>query len=133
MGLDERGCPCGSGATLGACCGPLLDGHPAATAEALMRSRYTAFALAGVHPASSDHLWRTWHPSTRPEDVRAEPGQQWLGLSILDVVDGGPDDQTGEVTFEARWRQGRTQGVMHERSTFVRRGGRWTYLDGVLD
>lgn len=130
-GLPEA-CPCGSGRRFHACCGPLLDGHPAPTAEALMRSRYAAFALAGRHPSAADHLWRTWHPSTRPDDATPDPGQEWLGLRVLDVVDGGPDDQAGEVAFEARWRQGRARGVLAERSTFVRRAGRWTYLDGII-
>ena len=98
-----------------------------------MRSRYTAFALAGRHPACADHLWRSWHPSSRPDEVTPDPAQQWQGLRILDVVDGSADDEAGEVTFEARWREGSSRGVLHERSTFVRRGGRWVYLDGVLD
>ncbi|WP_280273702.1 YchJ family metal-binding protein, partial [Nocardia wallacei] len=38
-----------SGETLTDCCGPRLDGtRPAPTAEALMRSRYTAFAVGDV-------------------------------------------------------------------------------------
>ena len=131
--LDDQPCPCGTGERFVGCCGPLLDGHPAPTAEALMRSRYTAFALAGRHPACADHLWRSWHPSSRPDEVTPDPGQQWQGLRILDVVDGSADDEAGEVTFEARWREGSSRGVLHERSTFVRRGGRWVYLDGVLD
>ena len=48
-----------------------------------MRSRYTAFALG-----DADHLWRTWHPRTRPPAVDA--GRlEWTGLGVLDVVDGG--------------------------------------------
>lgn len=131
-GLDEAPCPCGSGAVLAACCGPLLDGHPAGTAEALMRSRYTAFALAGRHPGADVHLWRSWHPSKRPAEVHADPEQQWEGLTIVEVVDGGPDDEAGEVGFVARWRRGRARGVLSERSFFVRRGGRWVYLDGEV-
>lgn len=132
MRLDEQPCPCGSGDDFGHCCGPVLDGAPARTAEALMRSRYSAFALAGRHPGAENHLWRTWHPSKRPDDVRPDPDQEWEGLTILDTVDGGPDDQAGEVHFVARWRQGRSRGVMEEHSFFVRRGGRWVYLDGEL-
>lgn len=131
--LDGIDCPCGSGNDFGSCCGPLLDGHPAATAEALMRSRYTAFALAGRHPSAADHLWRTWHPAKRPGDVAPDPGQQWLGLTILETVDGEADDQAGEVRFVARYQQGRALGVLSERSFFVRRAGRWVYLDGEVD
>lgn len=118
------GCPCG-GRSLDSCCGPLVeDGIPAATAEQLMRSRYTAFVLG-----RDDHLWRTWHPRTRP--ARVEAGQvEWTGLSILGVVDGGIDDQTGVVEFEARFLGAEGPSAMRERSVFERRGGRWTYLEG---
>lgn len=98
-----------------------------------MRSRYTAFALAGRHPAGADHLWRTWHPSKRPADCTPDPGQAWEGLTITEVVDGGTDDESGEVSFVARWRRGRARGVLAERSFFVRRAGRWVYLDGDLE
>lgn len=118
------GCPCG-GPQLDSCCGPYLeDGIPAATAEQLMRSRYAAFVLG-----REDHLWRTWHPRTRPAVVEAGD-VEWTGLSILDVVDGGVDDQTGIVEFEARFIGDEGPSVMRERSVFERRGGRWTYLEG---
>ena len=92
-----------------------------------MRSRYAAYAV-GHH----DHLFRSWHPRTRPQDLAtpAEGGLSWHGLEILDTVAGGPDDETGEVEFRARYRAGTVAGVLHERSRFVRRAGRWVYLDG---
>jgi SEC-C motif-containing protein len=100
------------------------DGVPAETAEHLMRSRYTAFVLG-----RGDHLWRTWHPRTRP--ARVDVGDvEWTGLTVLDVVAGGVDDQTGIVEFEARFIGAEGPSVMRERSVFERRGGRWTYLEG---
>ncbi|WP_216695089.1 YchJ family protein [Dietzia psychralcaliphila] len=123
---ELSGCPCGSQRCLDACCGPLVeDGVPAATAEQLMRSRYTAFVLG-----RRDHLWRTWHPRTRPDQV--EVGDvHWTGLSILDVVAGGAADQTGTVEFEAHYVGPDGLAVMRERSVFERRGGRWTYIEGT--
>lgn len=119
------GCPCGSPRPLSECCGPIVDdGVPAETAEGLMRSRYTAFALG-----RPDHLWRTWHPRTRPEQVEIGGGE-WVGLSVLDVVAGGIDDRTGIVEFEAHLRTSDGLSVMRERSVFERRGGRWAYLEG---
>ncbi|MCE1179616.1 MAG: hypothetical protein LWW86_11415 [Micrococcales bacterium] len=123
-------CPCGSGGMYAACCGPFLDGTPAPTAEALMRSRYTAFARNDI-----GYLVRTWHPRTRPEGLCADTGTRWVALAVIDTVDGGPDDESGEVEFEAEWLEGGAAGAgrrqrMHERSRFVRRGGRWVYLDG---
>lgn len=117
-------CPCGSGSPYAACCGPLHDGEPAATAEALMRSRYAAYVLG-----RTDHVFRTWHPRTRPDDLTPAP-MTWLGLDVLRTEAGGPDDDTGVVEFAARY-QGRS-GVeeLREVSRFERRGGRWVYLDG---
>jgi SEC-C motif-containing protein len=110
------------------CCGPVLAGdHPAATAEALMRSRYTAYVLG-----DGDHLFRSWHPRTRTDDADPDPRVRWEGLTVLDVVAGGPDDTEGVVEFRARWVSADDgpvrRGELHERSRFVRRGGRWVYL-----
>lgn len=92
-----------------------------------MRSRYTAFVLG-----HTEHLWRTWHPKTRPPEV--ELGDvEWTGLAILDVVDGGVEDRAGVVEFEARFVGPDGPSVMRERSTFERRGGRWTYVYGDVD
>ena len=92
-------CPCGSGTAYAACCGPLHDGAPAATAEALMRSRYTAYALG-----RTDHVFRTWHPRTRPDDLAPDPGVTWTGLEVLATEAGGPDDDRGVVEFRAHFR-----------------------------
>lgn len=120
-------CPCGSGASLGACCGPVLGGVPATTPEALMRSRYTAFAVG-----DAQHLHETWHPGTRPDAVEIDDGLEWIGLEVQGTDRGGEGDTRGVVEFEARWRQGGEEGVLHERSRFVRQSGRWWYLDGVV-
>nr|WP_237565437.1 YchJ family metal-binding protein [Ornithinimicrobium cavernae] len=120
-------CPCGTGRPYAVCCGPYVsDGLPAPTAEALMRSRYTAYAL-GV----DDHVFRTWHPRTRPGDTRADPSVRWVGLDVLDVSGGAEDDEEGFVEFRARWSTPAPdgqQGEQRERSRFVRRAGRWVYL-----
>ncbi|EAP99349.1 hypothetical protein JNB_04235 [Janibacter sp. HTCC2649] len=93
----------------------------------VMRSRYTAYAVG-----DSDHLFRTWHPATRPTDVSLDGSLEWLGLEILTSSEG---DVEGVVEFAAHWRSGegrsRQAGVMRERSTFVHRAGRWFYRDGV--
>jgi SEC-C motif-containing protein len=131
--VGDARCPCGgarSGATFDECCGPLLSGaRQATTAVELMRSRFTAYALA-----DGDHLYRTWHPSTRPAHVDTDPWVHWVDLTIVDTEDGGVGDDTGAVEFRARWVAGvgstRQQGELHERSRFSRRAGRWFYVDG---
>jgi SEC-C motif-containing protein len=116
-------CPCGQAADLADCCGRYLAGADAPTAEALMRSRYSAFALG-----DGDHLARTWHPDTRPRRIHVgEPA--WTGLEILDVVDGGMLDATGIVEFVAHHRD----HDVHERSAFVRVERRWVYLGAARD
>lgn len=88
-----------------------------------MRSRYTAFVLE-----HEDHLLASWHPVTRPPHV-AVGVQEWLGLDVLDTVAGGPDDESGVVEFEARFRDVDEQvRVLHERSSFAKDGGRWLYV-----
>ncbi|MDQ2650960.1 MAG: YchJ family metal-binding protein [Actinomycetota bacterium] len=124
---DDQLCPCGSGATLAACCGPVVRGdRPAPTAERLMRSRYTAFVLR-----DEAHLLRSWHPSTRPADVRFAPGQAWTGLEVLATTGGELIDQEGTVEFIARFERRGRPGALHELSRFLRDDGRWTYVEPV--
>jgi SEC-C motif-containing protein len=92
----------------------------AASAQELMRSRYAAYALGDL-----DHVFRTWHPRTRPADLAPDPALTWTGLRILDA---GAD----WVEFEASYDRAGTPGRLHERSRFERRAGRWVYVDGVV-
>jgi SEC-C motif-containing protein len=109
------------------CLGVHRGEHQAATAEQLMRARYSAYAIGDL-----DYVWRSWHPRTRPAALPADSGLTWTGLQILDTVDGRPGDQTGEVEFRARYRQGTRTGTLHERSRFAVRARRWLYVDGDL-
>ncbi len=113
------------------CCGPLHRGErPAATAVALMRSRFTAFALGDV-----DYLLATWHPSTSPAGLDLDDDVVWRRLQIVDTEAGGEDDLSGVVQFRAQYvRADDPAGgrhILHERSRFTRsRDGRWLYVDG---
>jgi SEC-C motif domain protein len=128
---DDSRCPCGSGDTFGSCCGPILrTERRAGTAVALMRSRYTAFAVRDL-----EHLLRSWHPSERPtrDDLAQslEDDVRWLRLQILGTTAGGPFDDEGTVEFVAIARGAQGRQEQHEVSRFVREGGEWLYLDGV--
>ena len=126
MALQQT-CPCGTGSTYDACCGRLHRGAAQAeTAEELMRSRYSAFVVG-----DTDHVFRTWHPRTRPDDLSSDPTLTWTGLEILDVVAGDSEAQTGEVEFVAHFSRPEGPGQRHERSRFERRAGRWVYVDGT--
>ena len=127
----EARCPCLSGEVFGACCGPVhadraAGGPGAATAEALMRSRYSAFVTG-----DSAYLLASWHPSTRPAELELDPSMVWRRLDIVDTVAGGPFDDRGIVEFAARYRQDGQRGIQRERSTFLREDGRWFYVEAV--
>ena len=125
MSFDS--CPCGTGRDYAACCGRYHAGDAAPDAEALMRSRYSAFVLQ-----NEPYLRASWHPDTCPVDLHlddASGSTTWLGLSVKRHRITGPD--TAEVEFVARYRIGGGSAVrLHERSRFVRRDGRWLYVDG---
>jgi SEC-C motif domain protein len=126
IGPADR-CPCLSGNPYGECCGPLHGGAPAPTAVQLMRSRFSAFALG-----LPQYLLDTWHPSTRPGSLDLDPDQRWTRLDIEETRSGGAFDSAGQVTFAAWWRTPDDRGVLRETSDFVREGGRWYYVDGVV-
>jgi SEC-C motif-containing protein len=116
-------CPCGLGDPYDTCCGRLHRGEvTAATAERLMRSRYTAFVVGDV-----GYLLASWLPSTRPVELTLDEAVRWVRLDVLDTVRGGFLDTTGEVEFTARYRVGSDRSVLRERSLFVRDDGRWVY------
>ena len=125
---DTDRCPCSSGETYGACCGPLHRGERLApTAEALMRSRYSAFAVG-----DAAYLRSTWHASTRPGALELDADQEWRRLDVHATRAGGPFDDAGTVEFTASYRDAATggRGRLHEASRFVREGGVWFYVDG---
>ncbi|WP_311932143.1 YchJ family metal-binding protein [Microbispora sp. H11081] len=119
-------CPCGRQAVYGECCGRYHAGRVAPTAEALMRSRFSAFAIE-----DEAYLLRTWHPSTRPVRVDFERGMRWTGLEIEEVTGGSPVHTDGTVTFRARYAYRGQPGEMRERSRFVRHANAWVYLDAA--
>ncbi|MFY7974652.1 MAG: YchJ family protein [Rubrivivax sp.] len=127
---SEAPCPCTSGRRFGDCCRPWLtgaDAAPAPTAEALMRSRYCAWAL-GLR----DYLLATWHPSTRPTDFgELDSRRRWLGLEVRSHRVTGPN--TAEVEFVARSKEAGGRATRHdELSRFRLETGRWTYVDGDI-
>jgi len=129
-GMRPTPCPCGSGLLLGACCGPRHDGsRPAETAEALMRSRYSAFALG-----LGEYLVATQAPESGGESAEALSAWarqvEWQGLTVLRTERGQHADARGTVEFEARYRDAGRAVVLRELSRFDRQGGRWRYLGG---
>jgi SEC-C motif-containing protein len=124
--MDGQACPCGLGDNYDSCCGRLHKGEPARTAEQLMRSRYSAFAVG-----DTEYLLRTWHPSSRPRTLRLDPAQAWTRLAVLETHKGGLFDTDGAVRFRALSTVDGQRGVLAETSRFVREDGDWLYLGPV--
>ncbi|UQN06018.1 YchJ family protein [Deinococcus sp. QL22] len=115
-----KSCPCGSGRSYGACCGPAHDGsRPPATPEALMRARYTAYALGNV-----PFVLHTWHASTRPSHLDLNDGTRYMGLRVHTAA-----DETVEFTASLKLPGGERYSL-RERSRFEQVGGAWVYVDG---
>mgnify|MGYP001242089104 FL=1 len=126
-------CPCKSGKKYGDCCHLAHSGkRPAVTAEALMRSRFSAYVLR-----IADYIIKTTHPKFREEDFK-ENIQKWMNqtrwthLEILDLSKGLAHQEIGEVEFVAEFfLEGQSQ-ILHERSNFVKYKGRWVYTEGKI-
>ncbi len=125
-------CPCDSGQELNGCCGPVIGGAPAPTAEVLMRSRYSAFVLGDI-----GYLADTLSVGERAEfdQVEAEKtakSAKWQGLEVRAVVGGGKGDDSGTVEFVASFRLNDQVHVHHELAEFVREKGRWVCSGGTM-
>ena len=130
--MTDTDCPCGSSRSLAACCGPYLEGAPAPTAEALMRSRYSAFVTGNI-----DHIERTLAPEARADFERAHIAEwaansEWLGLEVRTTEAGGAGDDEGKVEFLAHFAFKGQRHTHHELSRFARRDGQWLYVDGDI-
>jgi SEC-C motif-containing protein len=123
----HKPCPCDNGQPYSNCCGRwhagLQQDLHAPTPEALMRSRYAAYALGLSH-----YLLATWHPSTAPGELELAP-VKWLGLEVRQTHIAG---DAGVVEFVARYREAGRAWRLHETSRFVRQLGRWYYIDGQM-
>ena len=124
-------CPCGSARPYAECCEPLILGaRLPETAEALLRSRYSAFVHEQV-----DYILGTVAPSQRhqhePRTIRNwARNATWQGLDIIEVQGGGPDDELGQIEFIARYTEKEVRKRHHELAHFKKIDGRWYFFDG---
>ncbi|TFD78374.1 YchJ family protein [Cryobacterium psychrophilum] len=125
--LPTDRCPCFSGQGYPECCNRYHRGDALApTAEQLMRSRYSAFAVG-----DAAYLLATWHPLTRPASLELDASLVWTRLVIDRTSGGGPFDREGLVEFTAHYRSDEERGTQHETSRFERVDRVWYYVDGV--
>jgi SEC-C motif-containing protein len=127
----SRPCPCESKLTFDRCCEPYITGKKVPdTAERLMRSRFTAYALG-----RADYLAATTAPGEREKLDVEELGRycravKCISLRVLETEAGKPGDETGVVVFHAKLLINGKRMLHREKSRFVREEGRWVYLDG---
>jgi len=124
-------CPCGTGRSYEECCRPVIKGErPAETAEALMRSRYSAYVKV-----ETDYILETTHPKHRKgydaEGTREwAANSEWQGLEIVSTRNGGADDVSGEVEFIARFSEKGQPREHRERALFKKEEAVWFFTDG---
>ena len=120
-------CACCSKKKYAECCQPLHEGVAARNAEALMRSRYSAYVLG-----LTAYIKSTWHVSTLPHNIRDEDADktQWLGLKVKHFVE--INEHHAQVEFVARYKIDGRAYRLHECSRFVCEEGRWLYVSGYI-
>ncbi len=126
-------CPCGSGQAYEACCEPfLLEKASPPTAQALMRSRYSAYAMGAV-----DYLFKTSGPKVRKEfdaenTKKWSESAEWTGIEILAEQGGGESDESASLEFIAHYSVKGTAFNHHESASFVKKNGVWFFMDGKI-
>ncbi len=131
--MSEMLCPCGSGKLTAECCAPILGGaRKAATAEQLMRARYTAYATHEIdflYNSSCAEVQEEFDPEA---SRRWAESSEWTGMDVIATEQGQEDDDEGVVEFVARYSVNGTAFEHHERSLFRRIDGDWKFIDGVI-
>lgn len=123
-------CACGSTRKYIQCCGQYIKrGELPASAETLMRSRYTAYVLQ-----DAGYLLKTWHASTRPTELNLQDDNiVWNNLEVIASKHGTISDTEGQVEFIALFSRDGCRQKIHEVSRFVKEDNHWFYLDAVVE
>jgi SEC-C motif-containing protein len=127
-------CPCGSNLSLENCCLTIIEATKVApTAQALMRSRYSAYTLL-----NAQYLIDSTHYSTRSNFSKSEieawaKESSWQKLEIISTHKGLENDEAGEVEFKAFYKDSKgTPNIHHEKSVFKKEEGRWYFVNGKV-
>ncbi|MBF0273852.1 MAG: SEC-C domain-containing protein [Nitrospinae bacterium] len=128
--MNQKSCYCGLQKSFAKCCEEIISGtRQAATAEELMRSRYSAFVTG-----NSDYILKSWHESNRPVDLEKDEDENldWLPLTIIKTTGGALKDDTGTVEFSTGYRENGKTFYLHEVSNFIKEKSEWFYLNGKV-
>lgn len=127
----HENCYCGRRESYADCCGAIHKGtKKAATAEDLMRSRYSAFVCADI-----DYILATYSNKTRPLEQKEEillwaKSVKWIGLEVVSTKNGSEGDKEAWVEFKASFIEEGNSQVMHEKSYFIIENNSWVYVSG---
>lgn len=134
--IPQINCPCGSTKPYQGCCQIAHKQTLPATAEQLMRSRFSAFALGSQYPAMAhffaDYLCNTWDQQTRPESLQLDTNTVWQQLKIVGRKEGKKRHSQGYVTFQAHFLENGQQHYFEEKSFFKKIDGKWFYVEGEI-
>ncbi len=125
--LQPSLCACGSGFTYNSCCAKWHGGEyylMAPSAEHLMRSRYTAYALN-----LEQYLLDTWHSQYRPNALNLEHTfTKYMHLNVIQHII--LSDCSAQVAFNVKIKLNGKIHYMHELSFFVKENNMWFYTYG---
>lgn len=123
--MSSLNCYCGSGKPFSTCCEPYItEKEKAPTAEALMRSRYSAYAVC-----NASYLWLTTAPKERRHHSKTAilewaKSNQWIKLEVLKATETTVEFKAYYIDYNLEAQ------IHHENSRFINQGGNWYYLDG---
>ncbi|MGE3175525.1 MAG: YchJ family protein [Planctomycetota bacterium] len=125
-------CPCCSGKKFDECCEPVIQGaRKAATAEELMRSRYSAYATGAIDWIVDSQIPEGRQFTDRRATEEWSKRSNWKGMEVLEVQAGGASDDEGVVEFKARYELAGEDIVHHEIASFRKDDGDWYFVDGL--
>ena len=129
----EDNCSCGSGKAYAECCGPVIKGEKRAeTAEALMRARYTAYAVGEIDFLRTSSTAAVQEEFDEKSSKAWSAAAEWHGLEIISTEKGGADDDEGVVEFRALYTANGEFCNHHEVAKFVKEADGWKFDDGEL-
>jgi len=145
-------CYCQSGQSFKECCALFIQGqHLPASAEQLMRSRFSAYCEGSAQ--AMQYLAQSYHPKSQAENPVSEitafaKVAHFISLEIIQSSDPslipGPlqqqlsewidpeQDLYATVHFKARFIMHDKLHLLEESSRFIRSNQQWLYLDGAF-
>jgi len=124
-------CPCGSGRIFIKCCKPYITGKMRPlTAEALMRSRYSAYTRGNIGYIQKTMREKALEGFDPADATNWAQMVTWLGLKVVQTQNGQATDEYGTVEFIATYRHNGQIMTLHECSEFNKQAGIWYYVGG---